>query len=555
MSGKTTTEVDLEVDLLIVGGGVHGAALARDAALRGIRVAIAERDDWGAGASGSAVVWLRGTTELVEGGALAPAPAEDFEVLRRTAPGLVVRVPCLVPVEGRTLRARWSAAALEARLALHLGQGAEAAGDAAGRVDAAWLEARVPTMVRPELGAVAFDEWAIDGARLSRALVRDALAHGALALAQHEVVGLLRTSSEPGAEVCGAVARSRAAGTLTTIRARRVVDATGAGSSSWLARVGVEARPTASGAGPTTRSVQVVLDRAPWAHSLLWRGRDGALHRLWPWQGHALLEGLELPFEGDPGAARASTHEVRALLNEASRWWPDAVSARVLGTRVAVRAPVGAAGGGVVDHGAAGALGLVSLVAGPPSMHRVLAARIGDGLARALGAFTASRTAHVPLLDVPPPEPSAEALAERARVSLPVVQGLMARHGVEAGSIAGRLARAGEERALVCVCESVTEAEVRHVIEVENVHDLAAIARRTGLGLGVCGGMRCAHRCAQILAGARGGPPSDAHAMAAAFLEARHRTRCMALDGAAVVQDELAVSLHLSLGLGERGHA
>jgi hypothetical protein len=30
-------------------------------------------------------------------------------------------------------------------------------------------------MVRPELGAVAFDEWAIDGARLSRALVRDAL--------------------------------------------------------------------------------------------------------------------------------------------------------------------------------------------------------------------------------------------------------------------------------------------------------------------------------------------------------------------------------------------
>jgi hypothetical protein len=67
--------------------------------------------------------------------------------------------------------------------------------------------------------------------------------------------------------------------------------------------------------------------------------------------------------------------------------------------------------------------------------------------------------------------------------------------------------------------------------------------------------MRCAHRCAQILAGARGGPPSHAHAMAAAFLEARHRTRCMALDGAAVVQDELAVSLHLSLGLGERGHA
>ena len=51
----------MRFDLAIIGGGVNGAGIARDAALRGLRVALIEREDWGAGTTG-------GSTRMIHGG-------------------------------------------------------------------------------------------------------------------------------------------------------------------------------------------------------------------------------------------------------------------------------------------------------------------------------------------------------------------------------------------------------------------------------------------------------------------------------------------------------
>ena len=48
-------------DLTIIGGGINGSGVARDAALRGLRVALFEREDWGAGTTGA-------STRMVHGG-------------------------------------------------------------------------------------------------------------------------------------------------------------------------------------------------------------------------------------------------------------------------------------------------------------------------------------------------------------------------------------------------------------------------------------------------------------------------------------------------------
>lgn len=60
--------------------------------------------------------------------------------------------------------------------------------------------------------------------------------------------------------------------------------------------------------------------------------------------------------------------------------------------------------------------------------------------------------------------------------------------------------------------------------------------------------MRCAHRCAQIVAAERHLPPRAAHAMAAEFLLQRFRARAPALFGAQVRAEELSVARHAALG-------
>ena len=67
-----------------------------------------------------------------------------------------------------------------------------------------------------------------------------------------------------------------------------------------------------------------------------------------------------------------------------------------------------------------------------------------------------------------------------------------------------RAARRPGERDVVCPCEPVLEAEVRHVVREELARTVDDVARRTRLGLGACGGMRCAARCGQIVAEERG---------------------------------------------------
>src|SRR5262249_34435076 len=84
---------------------------------------------------------------------------------------------------------------------------------------------------------------------------------------------------------------------------------------------------------------------------------------------------------------------------------------------------------------------------------------------------------------------------------------LVYRHGSRSARILARLAKSPRERSVVCACEPVLEAEVRHAVQGEMARTVDDVARRTRLGLGPCGGMRCAARCGQIVAEGQGHPP------------------------------------------------
>jgi glycerol-3-phosphate dehydrogenase len=133
-------------------------------------------------------------------------------------------------------------------------------------------------------------------------------------------------------------------------------------------------------------------------------------------------------------------------------------------------------------------------------------------------------------------------LADKLAMPEAATRRLTYRHGARVTEIALRVSKRRTEASVVCACEPVIEAEVRYAVKVEHACDVSDVARRTRLGLGACGGMRCAHRAAEIVADERALPPSAAHSMAKRFLLERWRARVVGLDALSIRQEELALA-------------
>ena len=105
-------------DLLVVGGGIYGACIAWDAALRGVSVALVDRDDFGAATSANSLRIVHGGLRYLARGEFARMreSIRERSTLLRIAPGLVVPLPVLVPTHGTGTQSRM---ALRAALAFN----------------------------------------------------------------------------------------------------------------------------------------------------------------------------------------------------------------------------------------------------------------------------------------------------------------------------------------------------------------------------------------------------------------------------------------------------
>lgn len=166
------------VDILVVGGGIHGAAIARDAAGRGLKVLLAERGDYACATSSA-------SSKLIHGG-LRYLEHMEFKLVReslteragllRTAPHLVSPLKFLLPIFNWQTRSAWF---VHAGLALYdllsLGDGMPAS----GRLPQSDIEA-LPRLRRENLNTVLhYHDAQADDARLTIAVALDARARGA----------------------------------------------------------------------------------------------------------------------------------------------------------------------------------------------------------------------------------------------------------------------------------------------------------------------------------------------------------------------------------------
>lgn len=93
-------------DVLVIGGGIYGACVAWDAALRGLSTALVEKQDFGAGASSNSLKIIHGGFRYLQHADLKRMreSIRERKILMRIAPHLVHPLPILVPVYGHWLR-------------------------------------------------------------------------------------------------------------------------------------------------------------------------------------------------------------------------------------------------------------------------------------------------------------------------------------------------------------------------------------------------------------------------------------------------------------------
>lgn len=392
-------------DLIVVGGGIHGAGIARDAALRGMRVALFERGDFAGGTSSASSKLAHGGLRYLEQFrfGLVRESLRERGTLRRIAPHLVRPLPFLAPVSEGGARGRWW---MEAGLTLY-----DLLAWRGGLPGHRWLSAAAAKEIEPALGtrglqgAFRFWDAQMDDARLVIENLVDAARHGALVRNGVEVTGLIVEDRR----VCGVQVLDTTNGTRGSVRAPMVVNAAGPwyGTISAGQDLAQPVRPRLS------RGTHIVLPALTRGHALLLSARqDGRVLFVLPFKGRSLVGTTDLDHTGSPDTVEPTEAEIAYLLYEVSEQLegPSPRREDVLFAFAGLRA---LRPGDENDPGQVGrnadiledAPGMLGVLGGKYTAYRAVAERVVDTVQRRIGQKTQRcRTAELPLPggDTPP---------------------------------------------------------------------------------------------------------------------------------------------------------
>ncbi len=222
-----------QFDVVVVGGGITGAGVALDAASRGLRTALVERDDFGSGTSSKSSKLVHGGLRYLQQGEvrLVYEALHERQRLRRNAPHLVGVMPFMIPILGKPGAGQDTRSVVNRKIARALGSamwmydltGGWRIGRLHRRLRRDRALAHMPTMPAERvLAAYLYYDAAVDDARLVLTVARTAAAHGAAVANRCRVVRIVHGTD---GRATGVVAE--ADGEQFEIRARTVVNAAG----------------------------------------------------------------------------------------------------------------------------------------------------------------------------------------------------------------------------------------------------------------------------------------------------------------------------------------
>ncbi len=474
-------------DILIIGGGINGCGIARDAAGRGYRVFLAEKGDLAGGTSS-------GSTKLVHGGLrylefyefrLVRESLMEREVLWRNAPHVIWPMRFVLP-HHRGLRPTWL---LRLGLFLYDHIGGRKLLPKTRTVDLRRDPAGRP--LKPfYLRAFEYSDCGVDDARLVVLNARDAADRGAVIASRTEVVSAQRDGDGWRVKL-----RDQARGTEQEVRARLLVNAAG----PWIDNVlgTVLGRGNAHNVRLVKGSHIVVRKIYEGPLAYIFQNSDGRIVFAIPYEDDFTLIGTtDQDYEGDPADAAISDAEIDYLCRSANEYFAGAVHrANIVWTYAAVR-PLLDDGASKAQEatrdyvleaeGGGGEAPLLNVFGGKITTYRRLAEAALEKVGSLIGRKGASWTADAPLPGGFPVNAYEEEVS-RLSASYPFLSAaharrLVRRYGTRASETLGE-AQSAEDLGRHFGAD-LYEAEVRYLIEQEWAYTAEDVLwRRTKSGL------------------------------------------------------------------------
>lgn len=482
------TSVTDHYDIVVIGGGINGAGIARDAALRGAKVILLEKNDFGGGTSSWSSRLIHGGLRYLEHGEI-PLVFESLHerrYLRELASHLVRGLKLSIPIYADSQRGKflirlgmlvYDLLSIRKKLPKHR-----------------MLTARELLLEEPGLreegltgGAQYFDAQVTFAERLVIENVIAAQEAGAVVRNYSTVIGI--TVRDQAVRSVQFVDQN--SGVETEIFARVVVNAAGPWVDRVLATVNREMKPVMGG----TKGSHIVVSRFPGAPSSAFyveARKDGRPFFIIPWNDLVLIGTTDIRYQGDPGDVTASAEEVDYLIEETNAVFPSAGLSRAsihytyAGVRPLPRHDKGPESAITRKHiiltHRGLAKGLMSIIGGKLTTYRNLAELVVNKSMRELrGEFDECQTRERPLPGCVDLDDATRKVMASPGISTACANRLLSIYGSRALDI---LTLSAEQPGFIDEAETVLVAEVLHAIRKEFAATLTDIVhRRLMIGL------------------------------------------------------------------------
>jgi glycerol-3-phosphate dehydrogenase len=529
---------DSEFDVVIIGGGSTGTAVARDCAMRGFKTLLLERDDIASASVGTCAGMISSGLKYQGEPEIMKMCSREVVHFNRIARHIIMKNPVLVPIMDLSI------VASDSGYADTYSEYAEERDVPAMMFLTPEATLEIEPMVHPDvIAGVYYEEFFIDPFRLCLLQVLDARNHGAIIKTYCEVIGFETVANT----IQGVVYYNRITGATERVNTKIVVNATGPWAHKLARIAGVELDLRLN------KGAHVILDRRVVNVGITTRESvDGRWIYLFPHENTTLLGTTALDTWEDPDTLVASFDEIEYLLKSIETVIPSIRDARIIRTMAGIRPLVPdwnipedkvTRGYQVVDHDT----GLISFVGGKLVMCRHMAEAVTDLVCKKLGKDTVCKTHENPLpgnddnVDI-------EILSKEYGVSMHALERMRARRGTEMIKILELTRDNPEWKTSICTCEPVIEAEIRYTIRQEFPQTLNDLRRRLRLGTGPCQGTFCTYKAAAILSEELDLEGDDFLVDILDFRAERWKGIRQSMRGEQLAQEELAQGMYSCVG-------
>lgn len=370
-----------DVDVLIIGGGINGAGIARDASRRGLKVCVVEQKDLAYGTSSR-------SSKLVHGGlryleqlefSLVFESVSERRILLDIAPHLVNPLGFLFPVYKGSRRGIHT---INAGMWIYEGLSLFRTPKRHRSLKPKDVKAEEPALNATDLtGAPLYYDCSTDDARLTLESALDAVEHGAIVATWAKCSAFIK--DEHG-RITGAKVRNQFTGEVREIKAKVTINATG----PWTDRTIAMSREDAPTLLRPTKGVHIVVDAAklPVNNAVVcFHPEDRRVLFAIPWGDRTYIGTTDTDHKGEPGAVFATLEDVDYLIKASNFYFPEHLISRddILSTWAGLR-PL------IVEEGVAesavsreheilvGADGLITIAGGKLTTYRRMSAEVVD---------------------------------------------------------------------------------------------------------------------------------------------------------------------------------